>query len=124
MNDGVSRPPNISPRFTGLGPRSSGDIDRQKHEQVNKTAVNPDQSSPSTAELAQTEELSLSLSIIRALIAQDLPPEVGIALSSFAELGDLSDALPLCDRIGKKGQDHIRWPNTVTLRQALEQAAS
>ena len=124
MNDGVSRPPNISSRFTGLGPRSSGEIDRQKHEQVNKTPSGTDEQAGRHSEMVPPEELSLSLSILRALIAQELPPEVTIALSGFAEIGDLTGAGALCDRVEQKREDHIRWPNTMSLRQALELAAS
>lgn len=69
------------------------------------------------------DELDLSLAMIRALIAQELPPEAIEALISYAPLGDLSGAGVLCDRVEQKGQDTVLWLNTMSLAQALERAA-
>lgn len=70
------------------------------------------------------EEIDLSLDMIRALIAGELPPEAIEALSGFAPIGDLKDGPANCDRVQQKGQDFISWPSAKSLTQALAFAAS
>jgi hypothetical protein len=68
--------------------------------------------------------IDLSLEMIRALIANELPEEAVTALESFASLGDLVDGAENCDRVQSKGLDFISWEKTQTLSQALAFAAS
>lgn len=71
-----------------------------------------------------SSELDLSLAMIRALIAEELPPEAIEALMAYAPLGDLSNAEFWCDRVEQKGEETVLWFSTMTLAQALERAAS
>lgn len=68
-------------------------------------------------------ELTLSLAIIRALLADELPKDVVDALKAYASFGELENASFWCDRIEQKGQDHVMWFSTMTLAQTLERMA-
>ena len=70
------------------------------------------------------DQIDLSLEMIRALIAGELPDEAVTALESFAPIGDLNNAMPLCDRVQSKGMDFITWEKSKTLTQALAIAAA
>lgn len=68
--------------------------------------------------------IDLSLEMIRALIAGELPVEAIEALEAFAPIGTLDDARDNCLRVEQKGQDFIPWHSSRSLTQALELAAS
>lgn len=68
-------------------------------------------------------ELALSIAMIRALVAGELPPEAISALETYAPLGDMELGEYWCDRVEQKGHDTVLWLNTMTLSQALERAA-
>lgn len=68
--------------------------------------------------------LELSIAMIRALIAGELPEEAVQSLETYAPLGNLTDKEAQCDRVEQKGMETIPWPSTVTLAQALERAAN
>ena len=70
------------------------------------------------------DEIDLSLEMIRALIAGELPAEAVTALSGFAPIGDLRNGRENCDRVQQKGHDFVTWPSAKSLTQALEFAAS
>lgn len=125
MSDTIDNIPATGPRSTerisasnrtGLRLKKEDDPDLSYEDQVDIHPAWRIQNSPS--------ELDLSLAMIRALIAEELPPEAIEALMSYAPLGDLSDAAAWCDRVEQKGMDIIRWPSGLNLAQALENAAS
>jgi hypothetical protein len=70
------------------------------------------------------DQIDLSLEMIRALIAGELPEEAITALESFAPIGDLGGASELCDRVQSKPADFITWEKTQSLAQALAIAAA
>lgn len=70
------------------------------------------------------QHIDLSLAMIRALLAGELPLEAIEALESFAPIGDLANGTYNCDRVEEKGLDFVAWPVGETLTYALEFAAS
>lgn len=125
MSDPIDQIPATGPRATerisgsnrpGLRLKKDDDSHSSYEDQVDIHPAWRMQNSPS--------ELDLSIAMIRALIAEELPPEAIEALMSYAPLGDLTDAGFWCDRVEQKGMDIIRWPSGLSLAQALERAAS
>ncbi len=121
MTDGIDRLIGIRP------PRELGradPIDRNKNpEQAAHPGVDADAPHKRTQE-DFGEELTLTVATARLIIANEVPQEVREALEAFAPLGDLSDAGILCDILQNRGQEQFAWPQSLSLRQALEAAAS
>jgi hypothetical protein len=122
MTDGINRTPGIRPP-TELG--RSGSIERNK----NPTAADEQHKVDAHAQQKRTEEsfdesLTLTVATARLIVKGDIPKEVREALESFAPLGDLKGAEILCDILDNRGVVQIPWPQTLTMRQALEIAAS
>jgi hypothetical protein len=69
------------------------------------------------------DQIDISLEMIHALIAQELPDEAITALASFAPIGDLANAHRDYDRLEAKKTDFITWIKTQTLAQAISEAA-
>ena len=119
-------------QITGTGPRSTERITAtaranmrlKKDEDSGFSYEDQVDIHPSWRLQNTASELDLSLAMIRALIAEELPSEAIEALMSYAPLGDLSDAAMWCDRVEQKGMETIVWPNNMSLDQALERAAS
>jgi len=121
MNDGINRTPPIRPPID-LG-RSSA-IDRNKNpEQAAHPGVDADAPRARTEESFH-EELMLTVATARLIVRGDVPQEVRDALAAFAPLGDLNGAEVLCDILERRQQDMFAWPKDLSLRQALEAAAS
>ena len=97
---------------------------RRDHEEEGFTFEDQIDIAPITHLQNAPDEIDLSLEMIRALIAGELPPEAVEALSGFAPIGDLKDGIENCDRVQQKGQDFITWPSAKSLTQSLAFAAS
>ena len=121
MSDGINRVGgSLPPHSVGRGEK----IDRNKNPEKTDSDTPRVNDQHSASHATPIEELTLSLPTARMIVRNESPPEVRAALEGFAPLGELNGAEIFCDIIERKGRDSFGWPNTLTLRQALEVAAS
>jgi hypothetical protein len=121
MNDGINRTGNLfGPRPLGRGEK----IDRNKNPEAPRTDADALPSRPSVRDDANLDALTLNLGTARLIAGGHITDDIRAALEGFAPLGDMEGALILCDIIERKGLETISWPNSMSLRQALEAAAS
>ena len=70
----------------------------------------------------KSEQITLSLQMVEALVAGELPEEAVKALQAFAPLGDIAAMGEPCRALIKAGKDQIDWPPDMTLEKALYRA--
>lgn len=128
MSDFITRSPSVPPvgrgseRVSAANPATQ--VRKQREEEGDFSFEDKVDIAPAEHMREAPEEIDLSLGMVRALLSGEMPPEVVQALSNFAPLGDLKYAEENCQRIEHKGGNSVAWPNTISLTQALETAAS
>jgi hypothetical protein len=121
MNDGIKRIGNLfGPLSVGRGEK----IDRNKSPDAPRTDADAQAPRQTVRDDASLDALTLNLGTARLIAGGHITDDIRAALEGFAPLGDMDGALVLCDIIERKGMETISWPNSMSLRQALETAAS
>lgn len=69
------------------------------------------------------EQITLSLQMVGALLAGELPAEAVAALEAFAPLGKVAAMDAPYQALLASGHEQIDWPPNTTLEQALYRAA-
>lgn len=121
MNDGITRTGNpFGPVAVGRGDK----IDRNKNPDAPRADDNEKRPATAPRDDATLDALTLNVGTARLIAGGSITDDIRAALEGFAPIGDMTGALVLCDIIERKGMATISWPNTMSLRQALEVAAA